>query len=176
IKTSILPEETEVDTGTISKASLEEEAENSFTGELSREIRQIREYAPGDRLRDMHWKQTARLDEPMVREFERMRESFYVLCPAVDTKKDIRPTLSMWYSLCLRLIKQGETVFTIIPDQNGQSWSMSRAACEDELLDTVYELYCSTGMFTGEMIERIQSEIGDAVIIRDGKTAERYKN
>ncbi|MBP5331633.1 MAG: DUF58 domain-containing protein, partial [Lachnospiraceae bacterium] len=172
VKTSILPEETEVDISNIRKATLEEEAENSYTGEPSREVRQIREYVPGDKLRDMHWKQTARLDEPMVREFERTRESFYVLCPVIEPARELKSTMSVWYSLALKLIKQVETVFTVIPDENGQMYSLVRSGSEEELLETVYELYSGTGIVTEEMIARIHEEIGNVAVIRDGKIAE----
>ena len=201
LKTAVLPKEIETDNIVIQKASLEEEAENSLTGELSREIRQIREYEPGDKLRDMHWKQTARLDEPMVREFEKMRESFYVLFPVVEPGTSasadshdtginrtvtadssaalagaggMSDTLALWYSLALRLIKQGETVYTVIYDAYGQTYEKYRSSSEDELTRTVYELYCSTGAglnVSDEMIGRIREEIPDIVIIRDGRIA-----
>ena len=206
LKTAILPRELETDNIEIKKAALEEEAENSLTGELSREIRQIREYLPGDKLRDMHWKQTARLDEPMVREFEKMRESFYVLFPVVEPgtttssaiygtdsvrtgmtassaahmgEGGISSTLALWYSLALKLIKQGETVYTVIYDAYGQTYEKYKASSEDELIRTVYELYCSTGAglaVSDELIARIRDEIPDIVVIRDGTVNEAGRN
>nr|MCR5268614.1 DUF58 domain-containing protein [Lachnospiraceae bacterium] len=171
--TAILPEEVATDNFELKKAALEEDAENSLTGELSREVRQIREYAPGDRMRDMHWKQTARLDEPMVREFERMREKFYVLYPVMEvgTKAAdfLYKTLSIWYSLAEKLIRQGETIFTIFYDTESRSFEKIRAASEDELIRTVYELYCIPAENTGaseELIERIREEIPDVVVIK----------
>ncbi|MCR5324923.1 MAG: DUF58 domain-containing protein [Lachnospiraceae bacterium] len=179
LKTAILPQEKEIENVEVKKASLEEEAENSLTGELSREIRQIREYAPGDRLRDMHWKQTARLDTPMVREFERMRESFYVLYPVVETRETsadggnvVSATLSLWYSLVVKLIKQGETIYTVVYDADSRTFERIKASSEDELVQTVYELYCSivpNFRVSEEMLGRIREEIPDVVVIRDGK-------
>ena len=171
--TAILPEEVATDNFELKKAALEEDAENSLSGELSREVRQIREYAPGDRMRDMHWKQTARLDEPMVREFERMRENFYVLYPVIEvgTKAAdfVYKTLSIWYSLAGKLIRQGETIFTIFYDAESRSFEKIRAASEDELIRTVYELYCIPAENTGaseELIERIREEIPGVVVIK----------
>ena len=105
MKTAILPQETATDNIVIKKAALEEDAENSLTGELSREIRQIREYAPGDKLRDMHWKQTARLDEPMVREVERMRE--YV--GKINTEADLYSTAYWLTEEILERWNKGDT-------------------------------------------------------------------
>lgn len=178
IKTAILPKETGIENVEIAKAPLEEEAENSLMGELSREIKQIREYAPGDRLRDMHWKQTARLDTPMVREFERMRESFFVLFPVIETGETfagngamLSATLSLWYSLAVKLIKQGETIYTIICEAEGHTYEKLKASSETDLIQTVYELYCNTPRNFGisrEMLDRIADEIPNVVIIRDG--------
>ena len=173
MKTAILPRETATEGFELKKAALEEDAENSLTGELSREVRQIREYAPGDRMRDMHWKQTARLDEPMVREFERMRENFYVLYPVVEVGSKAEElghnALSLWYSLAKKLIGPGETIFTIIYDTESRSFEKIRASSEDELIRTVYELYCIPPENTGaseELFARIREEIPDVVVIK----------
>ena len=183
LRTALLPEEIEIENIEIKKSALEEDAENSLTGELSREVRQIREYAPGDRMRDMHWKQTARLDEPMVREFERMRESFFVLFPVVEPgysavvtpyrsedpmtgRNEMCETLKMWFSLAMKLIKQGETIFTVIYDSDSRTLEKYRAASEDELIQTVYELYCGIEpdfRASDELIGRLREEIPDVL-------------
>ena len=182
IKTAILPRETDIGEVEIKKASLEEEAENSLMGELSREIKQIREYAPGDRLRDMHWKQTARLDTPMVREFERMRESFFVLYPVIETGETfegngnmLSATLSLWYSLAIKLIKQGETIYTVMFDEGSRTFEKLKASSETDLVQTVYELYCNTPRYfriSREMLERITEEIPNVTVIREGRLAD----
>ena len=176
MKTAILPEEVSTDDLKVRKSPMEEDAENSLTGELTREIRQIREYAPGDKLRDMHWKQTARLDEPMVRDFERMRENFYCLFPVIEigTKAQelMQGTLSIWYSLAKRLIKQGETVFTIMYDTESHSFEKLKASSEDELTRTVYELYCGTYenfRISDDLCSRIRNEIPEVAIIHNAK-------
>ena len=190
LKTALIPEEIEIGNIDIRKSPLEEDAENSLTGELSREVRQIREYAPGDRLRDMHWKQTARLDEPMVREFERMRESFFVLYPVIEpgysasvpsydsedslkNRRKMCETLQFWFSLAMKLIKQGETIFTVIYDSDSHTFEKYRASSETELIQTVYELYCGIEpdfRVSDELLGRLREEIPDVIVI--GKTGD----
>lgn len=48
-------------------------------GSVSGEIRQIREYRDGDRIRYIHWNQTARTGEPWVKEYEEEQNGQYSL-------------------------------------------------------------------------------------------------
>ena len=50
------------------------------------EYRGLRPYRPGDDPRDVHWRSTARLNEPVVREFERDRAELLWLC--IDLRTD----------------------------------------------------------------------------------------
>lgn len=43
----------------------------ALAGSGSQEIRQIRDYQPGDSYRTIHWKQSARTDTLMAREYAR---------------------------------------------------------------------------------------------------------
>ena len=48
-------------------------------GESDQEIRQIREYRPGDARRFIHWNQSARTGDLWIKEYERQEEPCAVL-------------------------------------------------------------------------------------------------
>ena len=51
----------------------------SSDGELTNDLLQLREYQPGDRIKDIHWKMTAKTDELMVKEYDRARDLYYLI-------------------------------------------------------------------------------------------------
>ena len=55
----------------------------SENGELTRDIRQLREYRAGDRLKDIHWKASAVSGELMAKEYERSVDLMYLLLPEI---------------------------------------------------------------------------------------------
>ena len=105
-----------------------------------------------------------------------IRESFYVFYPVVEigTKEHdlIQKTLSVWYSLAKKLIGQGETVITALYDVESRSFEKMKAASEDELIRTVYELYCHSSAdfrVSEEILSKIREETPDVMILHNGK-------
>lgn len=66
------------------------------------EYRGLRPYRPGDDPRDVHWRSTARMNEPVVREFERDRAEILWVCldlrvpagPAAEAAAEIAASLA----------------------------------------------------------------------------------
>ena len=79
----------------------------SFPGAMSHEIKDVREYIPGDNLKDIHWKLSARTDEIMVKNYDSSASRILLLLPDFD-RYSINDTLSTLYSYMKFLLKKKE--------------------------------------------------------------------
>ncbi len=70
----------------------------SESGELTRDIRQLREYRAGDRLKDIHWKASAQSGQLITKEYERSTDLMYLLLPEIK-KGEEEKVLRRYYSL-----------------------------------------------------------------------------
>ncbi|MDE6742727.1 MAG: DUF58 domain-containing protein [Lachnospiraceae bacterium] len=80
-------------------------------GALSTDIREVREYIPGDRMQDIHWKLSARMDDLLVKQYERSLDDSLLFLPELY-KEEIADTLQTLYAVSIKLIRQKE-VFRI---------------------------------------------------------------
>ncbi|MBP5606887.1 MAG: DUF58 domain-containing protein [Lachnospiraceae bacterium] len=137
----ILPQKCELPPLNLTKALIEsDESETSEEGELTRDIKQLREYRPGDRIKDIHWKMTAKTDDVSVKEYERSKDLYYLILPELDTNY-LQKGLSVFYSLGLKLIKERETFRVAVYHPGDKSFDMFRVSDEEDLLQAVYRLY-----------------------------------
>ena len=86
IEIPVLPRETLLkEEPMLKKMTVEsDESVESAEGELTRDVRLVREYRPGDRLKDVHWKLSAKGDDILVKEYERNRDLYYMLLPELE--------------------------------------------------------------------------------------------
>jgi uncharacterized protein (DUF58 family) len=82
------------------------------------EFRGLREYRPGDDPRDVHWRSTARLGEPLVREYEQDTAPATWLCLDLSAPPGERPEVAVELvaSLAERAVARGERVALVTPD------------------------------------------------------------
>lgn len=96
-------------------AAMHNESEDSGfydpAGSLSTDIREVREYLPGDRMQDMHWKLSARMDDLLVKQYERSLDDSLLFLPELYGE-EIADTLQTLYAVSMKLIRQKE-VFRI---------------------------------------------------------------
>ncbi len=111
----------------------------SENGELTRDIRQLREYRAGDRLRDIHWKASASLGELMVKEYERSVDLMYFILPEVN-KGDEEGTLVNYYSLGKKMIAGGMGFRAAIYDPDTKVFSYMNVNDERSLDESIYEI------------------------------------
>lgn len=78
----------------------------------SQDIKEIREYLPGDSLKNIHWKMSAKSDELVVKELEQASSRTLLLLPEL-TKDNLQDTISTLYSFSKSLIGKRE-VFKIV--------------------------------------------------------------
>lgn len=82
------------------------------------EFRGLREYRPGDDPRDVHWRSTARLGTPLVREYERDAGRTLWLCLDLrtDDERDADIAAEIVASLADRAAARGERFGLVTPD------------------------------------------------------------
>ena len=137
----VLPPKRTIPPLPLGKALIEsEDSEPAPDGELTQDLLEIREYRPGDRLKDIHWKMTAKTDELSVKEYERARDLYYLLLPELEGSC-LQDNLSLFYSLGLQLIKDRERYRIAVYHSGDRSFEFLRIGSEEELLQALYRLY-----------------------------------
>ncbi|WP_277554862.1 DUF58 domain-containing protein [Halobaculum limi] len=86
--------------------------------EERREFDRLREYAPGDSLRDVHWKSTAKRDDLIVKEFsaEAQTEAVSIAAGAAAAPGAADGMAETTASLALALVEDGVPVDVRLPD------------------------------------------------------------
>lgn len=109
---------------------MEEFTESDHKGNLSSDIKEIREYRPGDRLQRIHWKLSAKLDDLLVKEMEHTTVLSLVILPECnaeriqDTAIVLRSVLEqLWkreerFEVCLYNAAACEFTFFLITEEN----------------------------------------------------------
>lgn len=82
------------------------------------EFRGLREYRPGDDPRDVHWRTTARLGQPLVREYERDAGPATWLCLDLRARQGERAEAAIEIAAALadRAVRRGERVALVTPE------------------------------------------------------------
>ncbi len=137
----ILPADTQLPALGLTKSpSGAEESIPSPEGELSADLLQVRDYIPGDRLKDAHWKLSARMDELQIKEYERSRELYYVLLPVPESAM-LQETISLFYALGKRLLAQGEYFQIALFSPEDHSFAAIPVGNVSELNTALFRLY-----------------------------------
>ena len=111
----------------------------SESGELTRDIRQLREYRAGDRLKDIHWKASASSGELMVKEYERSVDLMYLLLPEVIKGKE-EQTLRLYYSLGKKMISQNMGFRTAVYHPAEKTFDHCNVTSMNDLDESIYEI------------------------------------
>lgn len=111
----------------------------SETGELTRDIRQLREYRAGDRLKDIHWKASAAAQELMVKEYERSVDLMYMLLPEIIKGKEER-SLRLYYSLGKKMLAQNMGFRTAIYHPGEKTFFYCNVSSASDLDESIYEI------------------------------------
>ena len=145
VEIPVLPAERELPLLRLSKAVVEtEDSVQSGEGELTTDLKQIREYRVGDRLRDIHWKQSAKAEEILVKEYERSKELYYLILPEME-RDFFKDDLENIYALGKYLIRQKETFRVALTDPDNGSVEICVVTAEEELLTVLYKIYSMYG-------------------------------
>ncbi|WP_226437896.1 DUF58 domain-containing protein, partial [Rhodococcus yananensis] len=82
----------------------------------------LREYSPGDDLRHVHWKSTARTQNLMIRQFEQTRRSHLVIALSTNTddyadEDEFELAVSIAGSIALTALRDGKAVSVLVPGE-----------------------------------------------------------
>lgn len=115
----------------------------SLNGEKSLDLKQLREYHTGDRLKDIHWKLSAKTNELMVREYEEIKELYYLMLPIISNDENdiLQRTLEVFLAIGKDLLKEQEPYSVAIYNSTNNTFTIKVITDEDELLSALYELY-----------------------------------
>lgn len=121
------------------RESWEEKAELDFSlsGRDVSVLRQIRDYRPGDRMADIHWKLSAKREELQVKEYGQVKEE--PLLFGIDTTGLTKESMELIYSLLRSCIGAGIDLRVVWKEKSGQqrecnAWTAEEADWVMELL------------------------------------------
>ncbi len=108
----------------------------SENGELTRDIRQLREYRAGDRLKDIHWKASAQKGELITKEYERSTDLLYLLLPEVKKGAEEK-VLRRYYSLGKAMVEASMGFVCAVFDPSDKSFEELKVSDADSLNDSI---------------------------------------
>ena len=118
----------------------DEYTEPDMKGALSSDIKEIREYRPGDRLARIHWKISAKMDDLAVKEMERTSVMSLVIVPEL-VKSVIDDTVSMLDAICRVLAERGERFEVCLYNKTDCSFEYYIIDDEDSLKNCYRDMY-----------------------------------
>lgn len=134
------PEEEDLTEQYLSGAAETEESKEK--GNDFSEVSDIREYIPGDRIRDIHWKLTAKQDALMVKERVAVAGSEMVLVLSLSSEKyECEQILSSAYSIAASMVAKRMPVCLICWNRVGYCFDEYRCGSEDEIRQAFCELF-----------------------------------
>lgn len=123
-------------------AGAAEVEESTHKGSDFSEVSDIREYIPGDRIRDIHWKISARCSELMVKERVATAGSEMVLfLDLVKNEEAAQHILTCTYSLACAFIRQRLPVCVLCWNQAEYCFNEYRCMSDAELVHAYSEIY-----------------------------------
>lgn len=123
-------------------SGLSETEESTEKGNDFAEVSDIREYVPGDRIRDIHWKLSAKKDILMVKERISMAGSEMALVLRLgEEKKLAEQVLTYAFHLGQAFVEQHIPVCLILWNQNLYQWDENRFSTVEEMEESFCRIY-----------------------------------
>lgn len=128
---------------TVSSEGEDEVEDNSNHGMPSSDIKEIREYRPGDKLQRIHWKLSAKLDDLVVKELSNTSVLSIVLLPELS-RNNITETTETLRSLMEYFIDNEQRFELCLYQHADCSFEYILVSNRDELLDCFIKFYYLT--------------------------------
>lgn len=131
----------------------EDTPQMTLAGSSTQEVRQIRDYQPGDSYRTIHWKQSARTDTLMVREYAKEGKRSLTVALDMASSKPLPPArrnafYEVVQSLLLGLV--GQEVVVQLWWNHREGTECLQVAGEGDCREALLRLYETGGFFSGE--------------------------
>lgn len=131
----------------------EDTPQMALAGSSTQEVRQIRDYQPGDSYRTIHWKQSARTDTLMVWEYAKEGKRSLTVALDMVSPKPLPPTrrnafYEVVQSLLLGLV--GQEVVVQLWWNHREGTECLQVAGEGDCREALLRLYETGGFFSGE--------------------------
>lgn len=140
----VLPKEDDTAIEAISEygSGVTEVEESKERGSDFAEVSEIREYVPGDRIRDIHWKLSAKQDTLMVKERIAMAGSeMVILMKLSDIEKDTEDVLKNTYDLCRGFLTERIPFRLLCWNQAGYSFEEYSCSKMHEVIHAFCEMF-----------------------------------
>ena len=119
-----------------------ETEESTKKGNDFSEVTDIREYQPGDRLKDIHWKLSAKKDILMVKERESVSQSRILLVPNLAGGKErVENVISMTYNLTRAFISENTSVGILIWNGERYEWMEFNIYDKESVMDVFSQIF-----------------------------------
>ncbi len=149
------------------------------SGEKTRDLKELREYRDGDRLKDIHWKLTAKTDEIMVREYEEIKELYYTILPILDVDS-LQDTLEVFLAISKDLLKEREPFAVNIYNSSDKTFDMCIITEEEDFYTTLFEIFrCPLKGYNDAVESYLNNSYGildGIIIIKNGKVISKENN
>ena len=119
---------------------LDEFTESDNKGNISSDVKEIREYRPGDRLQRIHWKLSAKLDDLFVKEMAHTSVLSLIILPELN-RDDIEDTFETLLAVTKVLNKREDRFEICLYNNNICDFEFMMVGNEEELLNMFIKLY-----------------------------------
>ena len=123
----------------------DEEELSSIKGDDVSQISQIRDYIPGDKLQNIHWKLSAKKEEIQVKEYSMPYSDDVVLLINSYVNKDepkvFDEVIEKTYGIALDLIDQGRRFYFTWFDNKEMAFKKKEVNNRDELMEAILDFF-----------------------------------
>ena len=125
----------------VPKDGPDEFTESENIGNISSDVKEIREYRPGDRLQRIHWKLSAKLDDLFVKEMAHTSTLAIILVPEL-CESEIQDTDESLLS-CIKIMYEKKERFEVcIYNDKACDYSFFTGTDEPGMLEEMTHFYC----------------------------------
>ncbi len=160
----VLPSEVNVSSLPKSAEGIADEGERIRRDEAGSEVLEIREYAPGDSLKSIHWKMSAKKDELYVR----VRGDNMFNCAVLLfelTRADINGVLDVVYSTCLDFAEHNEPLRLYWAGAGEEKLSLYDINEKDDINKAFKSIYSSQTAANGASLRAARRQLSNGSVM-----------